>query len=139
MKTKLSSPLIDRIAMFVAAACGLHCICFPILLAITTMSGFIHGISGLVETGFLTSAFLLGVANLSHSWWKSHHRPECLVLFVIGMTLVVLHDHIPGTVTSAGISVVGGALIGTAHFRNMRLVRKCGCCGPASSSCSRRL
>src|SRR5580658_1741332 len=123
--TKLNSPLIDRIAMFVAAACGLHCICFPMLLAITTASSFIHVVSGPVETGFLTSAFVLGMANLSGSWWRSHHRPECLVLFAIGMTLVILHDHIPGALISACASVAGGALIGAAHFRNMQLLHEC--------------
>jgi hypothetical protein len=137
LKTKLNSPLIDRVAMFVAAACGLHCICFPILLAITTASRFVHLISEPVETGFLVSAFVLGTANLSGSWWRSHHRPECLVLFAIGMTLIILHDHIPSTLISASVSVTGGALIGAAHFRNMQLVRKCGCWDPASPSCKR--
>src|ERR1700730_11923274 len=94
LKTKLNSTLIDRIAMFLAAACGLHCICFPILLAITTASSFVHLLSEPVEKGFLASAFVLGIANLSGSWWRTHHRPECLVLFAIGMTLIILHDHI---------------------------------------------
>jgi hypothetical protein len=123
--------------MFVAAACGLHCICFPILLAITTASGLVHLPSEPVERGFLASAFVLGIANLSGSWWRSHHRPECLILFAIGMTLIILHDHIPGTVISASVSVAGCALIGAAHFRNMQLVRKCGCCEPASECCER--
>jgi hypothetical protein len=121
--------------MFVAAACGLHCICFPILLAITTASGFIHVLSEPVEKGFILSAFVLGIANLSGSWWRSHHRPECLVLFAIGMTLILMHEHIESAVTSASISVAGGILIGAAHFRNMQLLRKCGCCEAASSSC----
>ena len=80
LKTKLNSPLIDRIAMFVAAACGLHCVCFPILLAITTASTFVRLLSEPVEKGFLVSAFVLETANLSGSWWRRHHRPECLVL-----------------------------------------------------------
>ncbi|HEY3827168.1 MAG TPA: MerC domain-containing protein [Bryobacteraceae bacterium] len=137
MKTKLDSPLIDRIAMFVAAACGLHCICFPILLAITTASSFVHLLSEPVEKGFLASAFVLGIANLSGSWWRSHHRPECLVLFAVGMALIVLHEYIPGAIISASVSVAGGALIGAAHFRNLQLLRKCGCCQPASPSCER--
>ena len=124
--------------MFVAAACGLHCICFPILLALTAASSFVHLLSEPVETGFLVSAFVLGIANLSGSWWRSHHRPECLVLFAIGMTFIILHDHIPGTIISASVSVAGGLLIAAAHFRNMQLLRKCGCCEPASSSCERR-
>jgi hypothetical protein len=125
---KPNSPLIDRIAMFVAAACGLHCVCFPILLAITTASSFVHLLSEPVEKGFIVSALVLGTANLSGSWWRSHHRPECLVLFVIGMALVLLHDHIPGVLISAGMSVAGGLLIGAAHYRNIQLLRKCGCC-----------
>lgn len=124
--------------MFVAAACGLHCVCFPILLAVVSASSFVHLLSEPVEKGFLVSAFVLGIANLSGSWWRSHHRPECLVLFAIGMTFIILHDHIAGTVISASVSVAGGLLIGTAHFRNMQLLRKCGCCEPGSSSCEQR-
>src|ERR1019366_2933689 len=135
---RLNSPFLDRVSMFVAAACGLHCICFPILLAISTVSNFFRVLSGPVETGFLASAFLLGVVNLSGSWWRSHHRPECLVLFATGMTLIAVHDHIPGVFISAGVSVAGGALVGTAHFRNMHLLGKCGCCDPASPSSADR-
>jgi hypothetical protein len=124
--------------MFVAAACGLHCICFPILLAITTASSFMHAVSEPVETGFIASAFVLGTANLSRSWWKSHHRPECLVLFAVGMTLIILHDHIPGVVFSACVSVAGGGFVGAAHFRNLQLLRRCGCCGSPSTSCEHR-
>jgi hypothetical protein len=137
LKTKLNSPLIDRIAMFVAAACGLHCICVPLLLAITTASGVVHLLSEPVEQGFLVSAFVLGIANLLGSWWRSHHRPECLVLFAIGMTLIILHENIGGAFISASVSVAGGVLIGAAHFRNMQLLRRCGCCEPASRSCER--
>ncbi len=128
-----SASTVDRIAMFLAAACGLHCICFPVLLAITTASSFMHAVSEPVEYGFIASAFVLGTANLSRSWWKGHHRPECLGLFAIGMTLIVLHDHISGVAVSACVSVTGGAFVGAAHFRNMHLMRKCGCCGSAAS------
>jgi hypothetical protein len=137
LKPKINSPLIDRIAMFAAAACGLHCVCFPILVAITTASSFVHLLSEPVERGFLVSAFVLGIANLSSSWWRSHHRPECLILFAVGMTLIILHDHIPGTLIPASISVAGGVLIGAAHFRNTQLLVRCGCCETASESCER--
>jgi hypothetical protein len=135
LKTKINSPLIDRIAMFVAAACGLHCICFPILLAITTTSSLVHMLSEPVEKGFLVSAFLLGIANLSGSWWRRHHRPECLVLFAIGMMLIILHEYIPGAFISASVSIAGALLVGGAHFRNIQLLRKCACCEPASAFC----
>lgn len=123
--------------MFVAAACGLHCVCFPVLLKIATTSNFIHTVSEPVEKAFVLSALLLGAVNLSGSWWRKHHRPECLVLFAMGMTLIILHDRISGAFVSAGVSIAGGALVGTAHFRNMRLLRRCGCCGTASISCTR--
>lgn len=132
---RLGIPAVDRIAMFIAAACGLHCICFPLLLAIATTSSFIHAMSEPVERGFIASAFVLGTVNLSGSWWRKHHRPECLLLFATGMTLIFLHDHIPGAVVSAAVSVAGGSLVGTAHFHNMRLLKKCDCCGKAPSSC----
>jgi hypothetical protein len=130
--------VIDRVAMFIAAACGLHCICFPLLLAIASTTSFIHAVSEPVERGFLFSALVIGLANLSRSWWKKHHRPECLVLFAMGMTLIIVHERMHGVFVSACVSVAGGALVGFAHFHNMRLLRKCGCCGGASDSCDRK-
>lgn len=130
--TKPKSPLIDRIAMCIAAACGLHCICFPVLLAITTASSFIHSLSEPLETTFVAFAFLLGLTNLSFSCWRNHHRPECLVLFAIGMTMILAHDRLSGTLIPAILSVSGGVLVGAAHFRNIQLLRKCGCCEPSS-------
>ncbi|HTA45443.1 MAG TPA: MerC domain-containing protein [Bryobacteraceae bacterium] len=127
---KPQSPVIDRIAVAVAAACGLHCICFPILVAITTASNFIRLLSRPVEIAFIASAMILGLANLSLSWWKSHHRPECLAMFAIGMTMILTHDNLSGIVLSSCVSVVGGALVGAAHFRNIQLMRKCACCEP---------
>lgn len=127
--------LVDRVAMFVAAACGVHCICFPLLLAIATTSSFVHAVSEPVEKGFLLSALVLGAANLSVSWWRRHHRPQCLLLFSIGMILLIVHDSIEGTILSAGVSVTGGILVGAAHFHNLRLVRECGSCGPESVDC----
>jgi hypothetical protein len=129
------SELVDRVAIFVAAACGLHCICFPLLLAIATTSSFIHAVSEPVEKGFLLSALVLGAANLSGSWWRKHHRPECLILFSIGMLLLIIHDRVGGPLLSAAISVTGGILVGTAHFHNLRLIRKCSSCGPESIDC----
>jgi hypothetical protein len=122
-----SSSSIDRIAMCVATACGLHCICFPVLLAISTASSFVHMLSEPMEVGFILLAFVLGLTNLSFSWWRSHHRPECLLLFAMGMMLMLVRDHIAGTAMSTTASVCGGVLVGAAHLRNIRLVRKCGC------------
>jgi hypothetical protein len=132
--TKTPSHLVDRIAMFIAAACGLHCICFPFLLAMTAVSGMVHFVSRPLEIGFIASAFVLGVANLTSSCWRRHHRPECLFLFLAGMTLIAIHEFLPETAASASVSVAGGVLIGSAHFRNIQLLRKCGCA--AGSPCS---
>ncbi|HWE51447.1 MAG TPA: MerC domain-containing protein [Bryobacteraceae bacterium] len=132
---RINSSLVDRAAMFVAAACGLHCICFPLLLALSAASGFVHLLSKPLEIVFVVSAFVLGGVNLSFSWWSGHHKPGCLVLFALGMTLILTHDQISGEIASACVSVFGGVLVATAHFRNMSLTRRCACCPPSSSSC----
>jgi len=113
--------------MLIAAACGLHCICFPFLLALTAASSVVHFISRPLEIGFVASAFVLGTANLTTSCWRRHHRPECLLLFLSGMTLIAVHELLPEAAVSAGVSVAGGVLVGSAHFRNIQLLRRCGC------------
>jgi hypothetical protein len=127
--TKSRSHLVDRIAMLIAGACGIHCICFPFLLAMTAASGLVHFVSRPLEIGFVASAFVLGVANLTSSWRRNHHRPECLVLFLTGITLIAVHEFVAQAAASAAISVAGGVLIGSAHFRNIQLLRRSGCAG----------
>ena len=121
----------DHLAMGVAVACGIHCFCLPILLGISAIAGVIGRVSEPVEYLFLGSSFLLGISSLLFSWRKHHHRPECLALFVAGIALVALRHRI----SSNGMAgVAGGILVGTAHWRNLRLCRKASCC--ALGSCS---
>jgi hypothetical protein len=56
------------------------------------------------------------------------------VLFTIGMSLLVLHEHIPDSRMAGSVSFIGGALIGAAHFRNMQFLCKCRCCETAPGS-----
>jgi hypothetical protein len=125
---KLPDHVPDRIAMLLAATCGVHCICFPILLTLTAASGLVKVLSTPVEMTLLVSAMVLGVANLSISWWRTHHRPDCLMMFAAGISIMAFHDHIPGLAISGIVSICGGALVGAAHYRNLQLVRKCRCC-----------
>jgi hypothetical protein len=131
-QTGKNSDAVDRAAMLVAAACGLHCICFPLLLAITTASGILNRASRPLEIGFIACAFVLGAANLSFSWWRSHHRPECLLLFAAGMGMILIHDHFSGVFVSTAVSVSGGAIVAAAHYRNLKLVKSCRCCDSGS-------
>ena len=124
--------------MAVAAACGLRCICFPVLNAISTASSFVRLFSRPVEIAFIASAMILGLANLSLSWWKNHHRPECLAIFAIGMTMILAHDNLSDVVLSSWVSVLGGAFVGGAHLRNIQLSRKCACCEPYAGAAAQK-
>lgn len=121
------SSLIDRVGIFAASLCGLHCICLPVLLSLTAASGFAHVISEPMEIILIAVSVILGVANLTCSWWKDHHKPECLILFAAGMGFIVLREWASGPVVSIAASVAGAVFITGAHLRNMQLVRRCGC------------
>ncbi len=118
----------DRIAIGVAVACGVHCLCIPILLGISALAGLVGRISEPLEYGFLGCSFLLGTGNLLYSYRNKHHRPECLLLFGAGFFMVAVRDHVLIDRVAVAVGIGGGLFIVMAHFHNLQLCRKATCC-----------
>ncbi|MCU1325599.1 MAG: MerC protein [Bryobacterales bacterium] len=128
---KSINSFIDKIAIGVGAACGIHCLCVPLLLTISAISGTVGRYSETVEYIFLACSFLFGTLNLLYSYRAKHHRPGCIGFFVVGFLMICAKERIPGNALAATVGIGGGALIATAHFRNLHLCRRGICCGDA--------
>jgi integral membrane sensor domain MASE1 len=114
----------DRVGAASSLLCALHCAALPLLLAL--LPGLSVGLLGssAFETGFTVVASLLGVSSLalgsrrhgrSDAWWTLWPG---LALLWIGAFVPIVHD---ATVAHAISMALGGALIASAHLRNLRL------------------
>lgn len=77
-----------------------------------------------VEVGFIAFASMLGASSLFWGWWR-HRQVAALRLLLPGLALLWLGVLFPGLHDSravhALVMTLGGALVGLAHVRNLRL------------------
>jgi hypothetical protein len=123
----------DRTAIVLAAACFVHCVAGPLILAVAGFAGLI-GTSEKVEPLFLGGSLVLGLANLIPGYRHRHGRISCVLLFAIGIAALGSRRHIPlkGVPAEAIMTAVGAFLIAGAHTLNLRLSRRCKCCEGAA-------
>jgi len=119
----------DRTAIVLAAACFVHCVAGPLILAVAGFAGLI-GISEKFEPLFLGGSLALGLANLIPGYRHRHGRISCLLLFGVGIATLALRHHVPlnGERTEAIMTAAGAGLIAGAHTLNLRKGRRCECC-----------
>ena len=107
---------LDRYGMALSIGCAIHCAVLPMALSAMTTIGLAWVASPELEWSILICTFLIGSTRLVQSY-RQHHQPECLALFLAGLV----------SFFEAVFMTVGGLLVATAHFRNLRL-SKSACC-----------
>jgi hypothetical protein len=119
----------DRTAIVLSAACLVHCVAGPLILAVAGFAGLI-GTSEKLEPVFLGGLLILGLANLIPGYRHRHGRISCMLLFGFGIATLALRHHVPlnSERTEAIMTAVGAGLIAGAHTLNLRKGRSCECC-----------
>lgn len=114
--------------MWLSYGCAVHCALMPFFLGYLAMNGFGWIGESSTEWLIIISSLSLALLRLSYSYMFEHKRPEPVVYFLIGASLIFLAKSVffeaPAGVEPVGM-VAGGLMIGTAHFRN-RAQSKCG-------------
>ncbi len=121
---------LDRYGMALSIGCAIHCAVLPVALSAMTAAGLAWVASEELEWTILICTFLIGSTRLVQSYL--HHRhTECLMLFAAGLVSFVCakSQYFSFSYNEAVFMTVGGLLIATAHFRNLRLSKTC--CVPA--------
>lgn len=112
--------------MLLSAACMMHCLLLPVLVA--------YGIGGLLTgldtdwTHVVMLAIVIPVSGLALvGGWLRHRRAPVLVLGVTGVALLALAAFVVhpffGKAADALVTTLGGGLLAIAHWRN----RDCSC------------
>lgn len=114
---------VDRIGLWGAAICALHCALLPLLLALLPSLGLRFIASADFDQTFTVFAAVLGVIALAlgsrrHRAWAPWLAllPGLALLFAGSFSPVHSHD-----VGHFLLMVAGGALIAAAHYLNLRL------------------
>lgn len=118
----------DRIGMWAALACAVHCAVWPLALLVVPATGVALLPWGDVDQIMVVFATILGVAMVSLGF-RRHHTFKAWALLLSGLVLVwlsaftSLHAH---GVWHTVMMVLGGSLIALAHLVNQRAVRRVG-------------
>jgi hypothetical protein len=117
---------LDRYGMALSIGCAIHCALLPIALSAMTTAGLAWVASEELEWTILICTFLIGSTRLVQSYFQ-HRHAECLMLFVAGLVSFVCakSEYFSFNHNEAVFMTLGGVLIATAHFRNLRLSKAC--------------
>lgn len=119
--TRLASRCaLDRIGMWISAACAVHCAALPLLLTVAGL-GFLE--DERLEWIIIGLAFTIGSIRLFHSYLQEHHKADSVILFLIGATSILFAkaDLLQWEYTEPVFMSIGGFMIAFAHWHNHKL------------------
>ncbi|MSO51797.1 MAG: MerC domain-containing protein [Acidobacteria bacterium] len=121
-KTILTAATLDRAGVVLSTSCALHCALMPVAVGVLTAFGFGVVASEETELLLLLSAAAIGVISLIGG--RRHHRRARPLLMMVGGFALVLMARLgfeEGTTIEIATTVVGAALVASAHLVNARL------------------
>ena len=118
----------DRVGMWLSYICALHCALMPVVIGYLAMNGMGKIAEESTEWAIIGCSLGIGLFRLFYSYFKEHRRPEPVVFFLVGVSLILIAKSVffatPEQMEPVGM-VAGGLLIGTAHFRNQAKSKCC--------------
>ena len=122
-QTLRSNPALDRLGMIISFGCAIHCAAMPLIAGALALSGLHWLGDSRLEWAIIAASFTIAISRLFWSYHRQHNNPECLILFSLGASAILIAQFLlpGGTATDSATMAAGGLLIAAAHFRNHRL------------------
>lgn len=118
----------DRLGMWLSYICALHCALMPVVIGYVAVNGVGRIAAESTEWAIIGCSLGIGLFRLFYSYFKEHRRPEPVMFFLVGVSLILIAKSVffvtPIQMEPVGM-VAGGLLIGTAHFRNQSKSKCC--------------
>jgi hypothetical protein len=125
----LPSGRLDQFGATVSAACGVHCLLTPWLLALLPMGAVGVLADEKTEWGLLAVSLLSGLASLVPSYFRHHHDGTALRWFLVGGVLLLgAKTSLEESAVSGLLLALGGVALFGGHRINARLCRDCTIC-----------
>ena len=130
-------PWADRLGIWASVACAVHCLLTPLLLSFSAV--FVHFLPGEEAVHRRLAVLVAGSAAVALFYgFRKHRRKRVLLLMAAGLTLIIgtawFGHRISNHVLEVGITLVGSAMLITAHRLNHTFCRACECVPHVCSS-----
>jgi hypothetical protein len=124
-----TSELFDRAGMIVSLACGIHCVCLPILVSVASFGWLARFAGASSEWWFIGGSVAFGLLGHASGYLRRHGRLRPGLLFLIGL-LCVLSGRLwfESSAIEPWVMALGGATLAVAHWVNLRLCAACSRC-----------
>ncbi len=110
---------LDRVAMWLSAACVVHCLATTVLVAALSTAGGMLG-NPLIHEGGLLIAIVLGCVAFGRGI-VSHRRVLPIVVGAVGLMLMgaaLFAAHDDGHLVESALTILGVAVLATGHALN---------------------
>jgi hypothetical protein len=125
MRSQERRAKLDRIGMTASTLCAIHCAIVPMLITSLPLLGLGFLANPWFEWSMIIFALFIGIYAIGSSYFKTHHKFLPMLLLIIGF-LIIIAGHLFITSWREAIIVpIGGLLIATAHFFNVRYTGIC--------------
>lgn len=116
-----------KYSYWLSIICLIHCIAFPLMIAILPFLNIVIEINHLVELIILVSVLIFGSYALIHAYLTHHKNPLPLIIFSIGFVIsfythVIAHSH--GNTFGMILEIISGLLIASSQFYNLKITPK---------------
>jgi len=112
----------NALGISAALACAIHCALLPLFISTLPLFG-INLLSNIYfEAGMILIAVIIGGTTLFHGYKKHHHRLLPLILFLSGMSLLILNHFTEDY--KILLLIPSSALIVAAYYLNWKFCRQ---------------
>jgi len=116
---------LDSVGMTASILCAIHCAIVPIMLTSLPILGLGFLANPFLEWSMIFLALLIGVYAIGNSYFKQHHKILPLLLLITGFIIIITGHFWATNLHEAIIVPIGGLIIATAHFFNIKYAATC--------------
>ena len=130
---------LDMLGFSASTICAIHCALLPVILLFLPLLGLEFITNPAIEITLIGVSLIIGLYTLRNGYLKHHGKLYPTVLFILGLSIIVLghftigHDLHEGkideitflSVLGAVIIPVGAVLIAVAHYKNRKMCLSC--------------
>jgi hypothetical protein len=113
----------DVVGFSASAICAVHCLAVPVLLMISSLSGFeiLHNHD--LETFILLFSSVIGAVSIFPSWYRHHRKLLPMLIFLTGIAFVGSGRFNHTIFLETVLTTSGAVLVATSHLINWKLCR----------------
>jgi hypothetical protein len=120
---------LDLTGAAVSWVCVVHCLVMPFFISLAPLIGISFLVDESIEQSIIGISVLIAAISLLPAFFRQHGKIRAIVLFVFGISLIVVsHAAFEESAMRIPVLLAGAVLISAAHLINRHLCRICAVC-----------